>query len=180
MARISRGREVVGVRGGEPDARDAVDVVHALEQRREVGGRIEVASVGVHRLAEEGDLATTLGGELANLRRDGLRRMAAFPAPRGGHDAEGAVLLAALHHGDEGLEPRRAIRPRGELDQGPLARLEHGPALGPRAPHQLHHPRDGRRAEDEIHIRCPLLDALLLQLRHASHHADEQARSAPP
>src|SRR4030095_5190485 len=120
------------------------------------------------RVLFRSDLTTALGGKLADLRLDGLGRMAALAAPRGGHDAEGAVLLAALHHGDEGLEPRGSGRTRGDLDQRALARLQHGPELGPRARHQLDDARDGGRAEDEIHVRRPLLDALPLALRHGA------------
>jgi hypothetical protein len=84
------------------------------------------------------------------------------------------VLLAALHHGDEGLEARARVRLRGDLDERALARLEKGPPLRPRARHQVADAGDGGGAEDQVHVGRALLDGPLPELRHAPHHADEE------
>jgi hypothetical protein len=42
---------------------------------------------------------------------------------------------------------------------------------------QLGHPRDGGRAEHQVHVRSALLDAPLLQLSHAAHDPDDQLGS---
>src|SRR5262249_56768332 len=93
--------------------------------------RCEIAPVGVHRLAEQGHLAATLRGEPLDLVDDDLGRMAALAAPRLGHDAEGAVLLTALHHRDEFPEPSAGRRARRDLDERSLAGLEHRSPLSP-------------------------------------------------
>src|SRR5206468_4992045 len=94
------------------------------------------------------------------------------------HDAEGAVLLASLHHGHEGLEAPGARRARRDLDERTLARLEHGAALAPDPVDQLGHAGDGGRAEDKVDRRRPALDGAPVKLRHAAHHADDEIRPA--
>src|SRR4029077_12275445 len=118
------GREVVGVRGGEADPLDPVDLVDPLEQGGQIGGRVEIAPVGVDGLAEQGDLAAAGRGEAADLVDDDLGRVAALPAPGRRHDAEGAELLAALHDRDERLEALPTVGPGGDLDERALAGLE--------------------------------------------------------
>ncbi len=103
-----------------------------------------------------------------------LGRMAPLAPARRRHDAERAVLLAALHDGDEGLEAARRVRPGGDLDEGALARLEHGAVSGLDARHELADAGDGRRPEHEVDVRRALLDAALLELGHAPHHPDDQ------
>src|SRR4030095_17053089 len=49
-----------------------------------------------------------------------------------------------------------------------------GPPTGPPRPPPSAAAREAGRAEDEIQVRRPLLDALLLELRHAAHDADEE------
>jgi hypothetical protein len=84
------------------------------------------------------------------------------------------VLLAPLHHRDEFLEPPGGRRARGDLDERPLAGLEHGPALAPDPVDQLGDAGDRRRAEDQIDGRRAALDRVLVELRHAAHHADHE------
>ncbi len=169
-------RQVVRVRRGEADAREPVDVVHGLEQRRQIGGGRQVTAVGVHRLPEQGDLAAAFRHELAHLADDRRGRVAALAAARGGHHAEGAVLLAPFHHGDVRLEARRAGGLRGDLHERAFAGLEHGPALAPHFLDELPHPRDRGGAEHEIDLRRAPLDLGLVELRHASHDAHHQPR----
>src|SRR2546425_1050974 len=94
-------------------------------------------------------------------------------APGHRHHAEGATLLAALHHGDKGLELAHGFGPSGDLDEGGLARLQHGRARRARARHQLTHTRHRGRAEHEVDGRRSLLDLPLPELGHAAHDADE-------
>ena len=54
-----------------------------------------------HDLAEQRDFSNALRNELATLGHDLGDAAAAFFAARVGHDAEGAVLIAALHDADE-------------------------------------------------------------------------------
>src|SRR5215468_661962 len=166
--------EVVGIRGGEADALDALDLVDLLEEGGEIGGRREIAAIGIHGLPEERHLAHAGCGELADLGDDGRRRMTPLPPAGHGDDAERAVLLAAFHHGDEGLELSRLLGTRGELDERRLARLEHGSARGTGTIDELAHARDGGGAEDEIDVRRALLEPTLPELRHAPHDADHE------
>src|SRR5207249_2766318 len=110
------------------DPLDALDVVHLLEEGGEVGRRREVAAIRIDRLPEEGDLLAAGGGQPSDLLDDGVGGMAPFPAAGRRDHAEGAVLLAALHHGDEGFEPIDRLRTGGDLDEGALAGLEDGAA----------------------------------------------------
>ena len=50
---------------------DAFHLVHELEQGGEIGGRRQIASVGIDGLPEERDLAHSGGRELPDLREDG-------------------------------------------------------------------------------------------------------------
>jgi hypothetical protein len=80
--------------------------------------------------------------------------------------------------GDVRLQPVRGRRPRRDLDQRRLARLEHGTPVAPDALDELGDTRDGRRAEHEIDVRRALLDDALLELRHAPHDTDNHVRPA--
>jgi hypothetical protein len=173
-----RRREVVGVRGREADASEARHPVDPLEERREIGGRGEVAPVGVDGLAEQRDLAAAVGAETADLVEDRLGRVAALAPARGRHHAERAVLLAPLHHGHVGAQTRRAVGPRGDLHQWRLAGLDDRAPLAPHALDQARHLADGRRAEHEIDDGRPPADLVMVKLRHASHHAHDHVR--PP
>src|SRR2546428_10247038 len=69
--------------------------------------------------------------------------------------------------------PRSTLFPYTTLFRS-LARLEDGPALTAHALDQLRDARDRRRAEDEVDRGRAPLDRPLLELRHASHNADDQ------
>src|SRR6266446_556365 len=118
----------------------------------------EIAPVGVDRLAEERHLAAgcrevTLLGQTVN----------AY-----GRD------LTAFHHGDECLQAGGRRWADRNLHERALAGLEHGPPLTSHPFHQFPDARDRRRAEHEVDGRDAPLNRLLLELRHASHDADDQ------
>ena len=169
-------RQVVRVGRGEADALDPLHLVDELEEGGQIRGGGQVAPVGIDRLAEQGHLAHARGGELPHLRHDGRARVAPLATPGHGHHAEGAPFLAALHHGDEGLELAHGFGSSGDLDEGRLARLQHGGSRGARARHQLTHARHRGRAEHEIDRGRALLDLPLPELGHAAHDADEDVR----
>ena len=68
-----------------------------------------------------------------------------------------------------------AVRPAVILTSGAFARVEHLAARPRRTrPTSSPDPGDGGRAEDEVDVGRPFLDAPLLELRHAAHHADDE------
>ena len=86
-------------------------VVDPLEERGQIGRRSRGRA---RRRSRSGRAASPRGsppprGPRISSTID-LGRVAALPAARRRHDAERAVLLAALHHRDEGLEPPRRRR----------------------------------------------------------------------
>ena len=103
-----RGDQVVGhvarMAGGVAQALDAADARQPADQLRQrpraaVGAE---AVIGIDVLAQQRDLAHAVIGKAARLGLhvgDGSRE---FRAARVGHHAEGAELVAALLHGQEG------------------------------------------------------------------------------
>src|SRR5437879_4060366 len=91
-----------------------------MDAREQVGETLTpsvaaIVLVAVHCLAEERDLLAALGGQLADLSRNMLRRPALFGPAHLRHDAVGAELVAADHDPHIGLERRR---PHGGIAQG--------------------------------------------------------------
>ena len=118
------GPEVLRVRRREADAVDAVDRVERAQQVGELRAVLpgaEVAAVGVDVLAEHGDLAHAVGGELLDLVDDVAHAPADLGTAHDRHDAERARVVAADLDGD----PRRVRDARA----GPAA-----PTGTPRAP----------------------------------------------
>ncbi len=170
--------DVARVTGGVAQPRDAGDFGDATQQLPERPGPAETfAMIGVDVLPDQRHLAHARSGEILDLGEncpDGPRN---FRAARVGHDAEGAELVAAFLHGDEGrdaarprlLEARR--REEGELvldrklgcDHAPLAGEQFGQAVVALRPdHQIDH----RRAPDDL---------FPLRLRHATRDRDRHA-----
>src|SRR5580765_9052841 len=100
--------------------------------------------------------------------------MSALTSARLRYHAEGAVLLAPFHHRHELPQPPGGGRARSDLDEGALARLQHGPALAAHPIDELGDTGDGGRAEDQVDRRGAALDRALMKLRHAAHHADDE------
>src|SRR6185369_13361304 len=167
--------EVVGVARGEPHPLDARDLGDAEQEL----GEGDAALVGVHVLADEGDLADAHPGE----RRDLLEHLDEGPAhlaaPGVRDDAEAADVVAALHHGDELAHlPRRAARVRaGEdvlLGVDPSGLGDADPVLDD-AGDQLRQLADGVRAEDEVKVRDAREQLALLLLGDAAADGEEGA-----
>ncbi len=99
----------------------------------------EIAAVGVHVLAEQGDLDHTVAGELFDLVHDVAHAAADFFAPHRRHDAERARVVAA----DLDRDPRRSGRPHA----GPAAPTDTRRALrGSRPADPRRVPGPGARA----------------------------------
>src|SRR5262249_18108829 len=136
-----------------------------------------IAAVRVDRLAEQRHFLATARDQSADLIDDGARGVAAFTTARRRDHAEGAVLLASLHHGHEGLQASCSAGPCGDLDELARTCLDDGPTPFLDPGQQLAHPGDRRRSEHEIDVRRALLNLPLLELRHAPHHADDETRT---
>src|SRR5262249_21937110 len=142
--------------------------------------------VAVDGLAEQGDLLAALGGQLADLGGDVLGRAALFGAADAGDDAVGAELVAADHDADVGLEGRRphrrvahrvvALEAALDLVARRLLAVEAQGELGRPAPahlvDQLRQPGELARAADDVHVRGPAADQLLVLLGHAAEYAE--------
>ena len=70
---------------------------------QEAGKTQRTIPVGIDSLAEKLDFQETPLGQAADLLEDQFRGSVDFPPAGGGNDAEGAIQVAALHDGDEGL-----------------------------------------------------------------------------
>ena len=161
---------VAGVAGGVADAGDATN----LGQPPRQPGQAAFAGVGVDVLAQEGELAHALGRQMFGLGQDRLHRPGVFRAAGIGHHAEGAELVAALLHGEEGGDAGDgAIGGKGvellfrrEIGRQPLAQG----AMG--AGDQFRQLVVGLRANDEIHRRLAAHDLLALGLGDAAGDGD--------
>ena len=92
------------VRGGKPQALEAVDLAHFAQQLREskaiarhfwIG---EIHAIGVDVLAQEGDLRNSLIHQRLYLGQNIARPAVLFLTAQGGNDAEGAGVIAAHGH----------------------------------------------------------------------------------
>ena len=98
--------EVPGVRRGEPDAFQALDLPAAAQQLAERGPVAELGAVGVHVLAEQRNLEDPVGHQRADLGQDVAGPAVLLLAPQGRHDAEGAGVVAAHRDCDPGRVDR--------------------------------------------------------------------------
>ena len=167
---------VVGVAGGVADAIQPRHLGQGVGQARQ-GPWLSVrpfAVIGVDVLAQQGDLAHAAPGQRPRLLQHLHDRPRPFGAARIGHHAEGAELVAALLHGQEGGDARAAalgrqgveLVHRREVGADPLA------AGARRAGQQLRQLVIGLGADDQIHRRLATHDLLALGLGHAAGHGD--------
>ena len=158
--------------------RDGVD---PAEELREVHRLLKPLAVGVHILAQEGDLFVAGLDKLPALLHHPVRMAAFLPAPDIGDNAVGTEVVAAQHHRDPG--PGLPVPAGGDAlqDLSPLAAPEKDP-LGVRQAgvEQLGQPVDHMGAEDDVHEGIALFKALghVLLLGHAAAHGDNGARVA--
>ena len=173
------GRGVLGVAGHEADEIFSRDPVDVRQQVGEVVVQIQIVAVGVHVLAQQGDVLVPRLHQLPDLRQHGLGVPAPLPAPDVGHDAVGAEVVASVHDGDPGLH---ALLPHhgDALGNGavlvldgkdPLLRLIH-------LPQKLRELPQGLGAEHQIHVGIGLFDPLRHSglLGHAAAQADHLLR----
>ena len=78
------------------DALQAVNVVEPGKQVGQVVAVVPVVAVGIYRLAEDGNLADTAGGQQLHLVGDVVHRAAHLPAPAVRDDAEGTHQITAV------------------------------------------------------------------------------------
>ena len=98
--------------GGVAQATNTGHPRKAPQQCAERRGRagLVLAVIGIHVLPDQRHLAHACPGEPLDFGRDLLHRPRHFDAARIGHDAEGAELVAAFLHGDEGGNAAAADR----------------------------------------------------------------------
>src|SRR5690554_6865016 len=165
--------------GGVADAVDAVDGGDDFDQLRQVHlvAVVGVATIGVYVLPQQVHLAHALGSQVGHFGDDVIHRAADFFAAGVGHHAEGAVFAAAFHDRNE---RRRAVgaglRQIVEFFDLREADIDHANAitLGAYFGDHVGQAVQGLRAEDHIHVGCPVDDGLAFLARDAAANADDQ------
>ena len=151
-------------------------LVHHPDQIGKIHPQAQILPVGVHVLAQEGDVLIPGGDQLPGLGHHLLGTAGALPAPDVGDDAVGTEVVAAVHDG----EPRLHL---------PVAAqgyaLGHGAVVlrgGEDALFRVHHPLEKLREapelmgpEDQIHHRVGAFELLghMLLLHHAAADGDD-------
>ena len=155
---------VARMAGGVAQPVEAGDLGEAEEEPAEAPGAAvrALAVPGIDVLAEQRDLADALAGEARRLGDDRRDRPRDFGAARVGHDAEGAELVAAFLHGEEGGDAvaapsARRGRQRGRARRTSRRRRNRSRRRGrPRraSREQLGQAVIGLRADDQIDDRA--------------------------
>ena len=135
--------EILGVARHKTDTLQPLDRVDLLQQPGKGYRLLQSTTVAVHILPQQGDFLDPLVHQLPDLRKDLGAVAAALPAPHIGHNAVGAVVVAAIHN-----------------------RYPGGAALYPGGRHMLH---DHAFAVGNIHHRMGALRGPGQQLREAVH-----------
>ena len=168
--------EVAGVGGGEADALQAGDLTAAAQQLAERAAISEFRPIGVHVLAEQGDLEHSVGDQRADLAQDVAGTAVLLLAAQAGHDAEGAGVVAADRDRDPGrvgrLPPGRQQRGEGLQRLGELG-LRLVPDPGPLQ--QRGQRGHVVRAVDNVDPGRALGDPGALHLGQAAAHRDLHA-----
>ena len=163
------GREIVGVRTGEPDPPQIVNLVDFSKQPREQGllGRArdgDVATVGVHVLPEQGDLDDAVGRQALHLGEDVADRARALRPANQRDDAERAGVVTARRDRDPGAERVVARCGQGARERfGVLAHIHLGP-IGLRLLQQVEQLRQGVGPDHDIDPGGLALDQPLVLL----------------
>ena len=74
------------------------------QQIGKIHAAVQILTVGVHILTQQGNLLGASGNQLPALLQNILRLPAPLPAPDIGDNAVGAEVVAAVHDGDPGLQ----------------------------------------------------------------------------
>ena len=151
--------------------------------------------VAVDRLAQQRDLAASLLGQLAGFGRDVRGRPALLRPAHHADDAIRAELVAADHDPHERLIRRRPHRPARAADRSfrssrttsrrlPSWRARLTATAPAAAGSDLLDaaaalPMSWPGADDQVDVRSPLENQLLVLLRHAAQDADHLVRMAP-
>ena len=147
----------------------------------------EALPVGVHVLAQQGDLAVARPRELLDLVEDLVDRPRDFLASSRRHDAVGALLVAAFHDRDERGDATRPVVGRRPAVERPHLAVDGEdvrthpargalPALGD-AGQQVGEIVDLRGPRHEVHLRQAAKDIVALCLGHAAQDAEDQVRA---
>ena len=88
--------EVIGMRGQEADALDALDLMDDAQQRGQVWTIGDVLAVAIHDLSEQRDFLDALRCQRTDLRHDISHGTAALDAAPEGDDAERAGMRTAV------------------------------------------------------------------------------------
>ena len=156
---------VLRMRAREAHAADAVDrpdrVQQIGEQRSEpgrrvaalAGGELQITAVAVHVLAQQRHLGDAFGGELLDLGDDLVERTAHLHTADGGHDAEGAAVVATDLDGHPHVVRRVPTGRQGRGEHGVVVDHRFLQDLGDRPVGALR-PRAGARRRDG-RCACP-------------------------
>ena len=184
-------RHVLRVVRDEFDSLDSVCVVNQLEQIcKSVFFAVFDVPIAVDRLAEKSDLLHALSGERSDFGGDLTGRAALFRSACHRDDAVGTELVAANHDPHKGLVRRRphlripqrivALKTAGDLSPRTVPATEaDGQLTLAFLSRLIDKARDLSKlsgADDDVNVRCPLKNDLLIFLSHAAHHADHQIR----
>ncbi len=183
------GAHVLGVRAGEAHAANALDGPDRVQQLGEhrpqaslgvaclARRQLQIASVAVDVLTEQGDLADTFAGEPLDLGDDIGERTADLGAAHGGNDAERARVVAADLDGDPGVVGGLAARRQRAGEHGLVVEHCLVEDLGDRAAVTSLGDQFGRsmhvvRAEHDVDVRRLGAHQIAILLRQATGHDD--------
>ena len=173
--------DVAGMAGRIAQAGDAGNIREPAQQAAQRPGPPvrTFAVIGVDVLADQRDFAHAVVGEPQHVVDDLCDRTRYLGAPRIGHHAEGAELVASFLNGDEGGNAARANRIG--LRRGQKAELVldgefglDGAAIALRPRQQLRQMMVALRADDDVDHRGAADDFLAFRLRDAAGHRDVQ------
>lgn len=166
--------------GGIAQAGNAGDFRQTIEQpaKPPFGAVRPLAVPGIHVLAEQRHLAHAGLGQALGLGNDLRNRARDFRTACIGHHTEGAELVAAFLHGEEG--GNAALGHVGALRLRQMLELILDSVFGlddtAAATHPAQHVRQaviGLRSDDQIDRRRPPDDLATLRLRHAAGDANQ-------
>src|SRR5512132_1311109 len=166
---------VLGVRARVADALDTGNAVHPGEQFSESDPTLlrQVAPVAVHVLAQQGDLAHTVGSQALHLCDQLIGGATRLAAAHRRHDAVGADAVAALRYLHPSLELAGALHRQMPGDVLELEVALRGQRVGGE---ELCEAVDLTRPEGHVHEREAPEDFVLHRLRPAATHPHDPRR----